>query len=62
MKSVLCALSLLLLAQRSVQEDSPAQRACKALQEKYPKVTTYSLEPVYENANTGMRSSVHRSD
>lgn len=62
MKSIRCALSLLLLAQRSVQEDSPAQRACKALQEKYTNVTAYSLEPVYENANTGMLSPVHRSD
>ena len=49
------ALSLLLLVQNSLQDDSPADKACKALQEKYPKLTAHGLDPRYAKANTGMQ-------
>lgn len=51
--SLASALSLLLLVQNSLQ-DSPADKACKALQEKYPKLTAHGLDPRYAKANTGM--------
>lgn len=47
------AFSLLFFAQNSLQDDSPAQNACKALHEKYPKLTAYGLDPTYIKANTG---------
>lgn len=47
------ALSLLLFAQKSLQDDSPAKKACKALYEKYPELTAYGLDPTYIEANTG---------
>lgn len=53
------ALSLLLLAQNSLQDDSPAQKACKALHEKYPKSTAYGLDPAYTEANTGAFPGTH---
>lgn len=52
--SLASALSLLLLVQNSLQDDSPADKACKALQEKYPKLTAHGLDPRYAKANTGM--------
>ena len=55
MKSyILSALSLVLFAQKSIQEDSPAQKACTALHQKYPELTAYGLDPRYSKANTGM--------
>ena len=51
---ILSALSLVLFAQKSVQEDSPAQKACTALRQKYPELTAYGLDPRYSTANTGM--------
>lgn len=53
------ALSLLLFAQNSLQDDSPAQKACKALQDKYPKLTAYDLDPRYIEANTGALPDPH---
>jgi len=52
MKAVV-ALALLLFAQNSLQDDSPAKKACKALQDKYPKLTAYGLDSRYIAANTG---------
>lgn len=51
---ILGALSLVLFAQKSVQEDTPAQKACTALHQKYPELTAYGLDPRYSTANTGM--------
>ena len=53
MKAVIALSLLLLFAQNSLQDDSPAQKACKALHEKYPKLTAYGLDHAYIEANTG---------
>lgn len=59
---IVSVVSLLLFAQKSLQDDSPAQKACKALEDKYPKLTAYGLDPTYIKANTGACKQQHDID
>lgn len=57
--SLVSVLSLALCIQGSLQlqqsdDDSPAGKACAALEEEYPKLTVKGLDPRYIKSNTGM--------
>lgn len=52
--SLVSVLSLALCVQSSLQaDDSPAAKACAALEQKYPKLTAKGLDSRYIKANTG---------